>query len=263
MKPIQKILGMLAVMVMVAGCAELDQLAKNVQGSMPQTNSLGKIIAGLKEALSIGTGNAVVDVSHVGGYFKNQAIKILLPPEIQKTTNALRKFGFGKVVDDFERSMNSAAEQAAPQAKAIFLDAIRNMSFADARRILNGYDSAATHYLRKTTSQSARAPSQTASRISARTTRPRALCASIASGSPRMARPTARATDSSGGRSNQTAAFSISSAAPCSSCSACCRSSISSLRAIFVSANFSVRSSSKASRSISALHLAVSPAANC
>lgn len=153
MKPIQKILGMLAVMVMVAGCAELDQLAKNVQGSMPQENSLGKIIAGLKEALSIGTGNAVVDVSHVGGYFKNQAIKILLPPEIQKTTNALRKFGFGKVVDDFERSMNSAAEQAAPQAKAIFLDAIRNMSFADARRILNGYDSAATHYLRKTTSQ--------------------------------------------------------------------------------------------------------------
>ena len=51
MKPIQKILGMLMVVMVMAGCAELDQFAKNVQSSMPQTNSLGKIIAGLKEAL--------------------------------------------------------------------------------------------------------------------------------------------------------------------------------------------------------------------
>jgi hypothetical protein len=152
MKPIQKILGISVLMFMVAGCAELDQIAKNVQGSMPQTNTLGKIIAGLKEALSIGTGNAVVDVSHVGGYFKNQAIKILLPPEIQKATSALRQFGFGKVVDDFEHSMNTAAEQAAPKAKAIFIDAITQMTFDDARRILNGPDTAATDYLRAKTS---------------------------------------------------------------------------------------------------------------
>jgi hypothetical protein len=152
MKPIQKILGMLVVVVMMAGCAELDQLAKSVQSSMPQTNSLGKIIAGLKEALSIGTGNAVVDVSHVGGYFKNQAIKILLPQEIQQTGDMLRKFGFGKVVNDFEHSMNTAAEQAAPKAKAIFLDAITQMTFDDARRILNGPDTAATDYLRTKTS---------------------------------------------------------------------------------------------------------------
>ena len=152
MKPINKILGMLAVVVMMAGCAELDQLAKNVQGSMPQTNTLGKIIAGLKEALSIGTGNAVLDVSHVGGYFKNQEIKILLPQEIQKTGDMLRKFGFGKVVNDFEHSMNTAAEQAAPKAKTIFFDAITQMTFDDARRILNGPDTAATDYLRAKTS---------------------------------------------------------------------------------------------------------------
>ena len=152
MKPSQKFLGVFAVIIIMAGCAEVENFTKNLQapgGGDPTS----RIIAGLKEALSIGTGNAVLDVSKAGGYFRNQSIKILLPPEIQKTTSALRKFGFGKVVDDFERSMNSAAEQAAPQAKAIFLDAIRNMSFADARRILNGYDSAATHYLRKTTSQ--------------------------------------------------------------------------------------------------------------
>ena len=152
MKPIQKILGMLMVVMVMAGCAELDQFAKNVQSSMPQTNSLGKIIAGLKEALSIGTGNAVVDVSHVGGYFKNQAIKILLPQEIEQTGDLLRKFGFGKVVDDFEHSMNTAAEQAAPKAKAIFIDAITQMTFDDARRILNGPDTAATDYLRAKTS---------------------------------------------------------------------------------------------------------------
>ena len=152
MKPIQKVLGTLVIMVMMAGCAELDQLAKNVQGSMPQTNSLSKIIAGLKEALSIGTGNAVLDVSQIGGYFKNQAIKILIPEEIQKTGDMLRKFGFGKVVDDFEHSMNTAAEQAAPKAKTIFINAITQMTFDDARRILNGPDTAATDYLRAKTS---------------------------------------------------------------------------------------------------------------
>jgi hypothetical protein len=152
MKPIQKVLGTLVIMVVMAGCAELDQLAKNVQNSMPQTNSLGKIIAGLKEALSIGTGNAVLDVSQVGGYFKNQAIKILIPQEIQKTGDMLRQFGFGGVVDDFEHSMNTAAEQAAPKAKAIFIDAITHMTFDDARRILNGPDTAATDYLKAKTS---------------------------------------------------------------------------------------------------------------
>lgn len=152
MKPMLKILGVLAMVFIMAGCAEVEKFTKNLQ-SPGAGDPTSRIIAGLKEALSIGTGNAVLDVSKAGGYFRNQSIKILLPPEIQKTTNALRKFGFGKVVDDFERSMNSAAEQAAPQAKAIFLDAVRNMTFADARRILNGPDTAATDYLKKTTSQ--------------------------------------------------------------------------------------------------------------
>lgn len=154
MQPTRKIPGILILMFMVAGCAELDQFAKDVQSVMPQTNSLGKVVAGLKEALSIGTGNAVVDVSKTGGYFKNQAIKILLPQEIQNTGQMLRQFGFGGVVDDFEQSMNSAAEQAAPKAKAIFINAITQMTFDDARRILNGPDTAATDYLRTKTSAS-------------------------------------------------------------------------------------------------------------
>ena len=152
MQPVQKVLGVFVLMMMVAGCAELNQLAKDVQSSMPKKDSLGKIVAGLKEALSIGTGNAVVDVSEVGGYFKNQTIKILLPQEIQKAGGTLRKLGFGKVVDNFEHSMNTAAEQAAPKAKAIFMSAITQMTFEDARRILNGPDTAATDYLRAKTS---------------------------------------------------------------------------------------------------------------
>lgn len=153
MQPIKKILGVLLLAIMTAGCAELDQFAKNVQGSIAPPDSLGRIVAGLKEALSIGTGNAVVDVSRAGGYFKNQAIKILLPREIQQTGDLLRKFGFGQVVDDFEHSMNTAAEQAAPKARAIFIDAITQMTFDDARRILNGPDTAATDYLRAKTSK--------------------------------------------------------------------------------------------------------------
>ncbi|NIQ02550.1 MAG: DUF4197 family protein [Nitrospinaceae bacterium] len=152
MRSLKQWMGILVLMTGVAGCAELDQFAKNVQIPLAKTDSGGKIIAGLKEALSIGTGNAVIDVSKAGGYFRNQAIKILLPAEIQKTGQALRKFGFGRVVDDFEHSMNTAAEKAAPQAKAIFLDAITQMTFEDARRILNGPDTAATDYLRAKTS---------------------------------------------------------------------------------------------------------------
>lgn len=152
MKLMKKTVGVLAGVILMAGCAELDQLAKNIQSSVAPENSLGKIIAGLKEALAIGTGNAVVDISKVGGYFKNQAIRILLPREIQQTGDLLRQFGFGKVVDDFEYSMNTAAEQAAPKAKAIFIDAITQMTFDDARRILNGPDTAATDYLRAKTS---------------------------------------------------------------------------------------------------------------
>ena len=149
----RKFLAVCGLIILTAGCAELDQLAKNVQGTVAPQNSLGKIIAGLKEALSVGTGNAVVDVSKAGGYFQNQAIKILLPQEIQQAGTALRQFGFGRVVDDFEHSMNTAAEHAAPQAKSIFLDAITQMTFDDARRILNGPDTAATDYLRAKTSQ--------------------------------------------------------------------------------------------------------------
>ena len=110
-----------------------------------------KIIKGLKEALQVGTGNVVGLISRLDGYYKNPKIKIFLPPEIQKAESVLRKVGLARQVDQFEQSMNRAAEQAAPKAKVLFLDAIQKMSFQEARKILNGGDNEATLYFKDKT----------------------------------------------------------------------------------------------------------------
>ncbi len=108
--------------------------------------------AGLKEALSIGTRNAVLSVSKVDGYFKNEAIKILLPESLQNVANILSKISYQKQVDEFILSMNRAAEKAAPKARDIFLNAIKEMTIEDAFKILKGNDTAATDYLKEKTS---------------------------------------------------------------------------------------------------------------
>ncbi len=112
------------------------------------------LIAGLKEALSVGAKNAVQLLSQVDGYFGNEVIKILMPEEIQKVANTLAKIGFQKQVDEFILSMNRAAEKAAPEALSIFVDAIKQMSFEDAKAILGGGDTAATEYFKTKTSDS-------------------------------------------------------------------------------------------------------------
>ena len=84
-----------------------------------------EIVDGLKQALEIGTSNAVMAVSQVNGYFNNPDIKIPLPENVQKAESILRNVGFGSKVDEFELSMNRAAERAAPRAKPIFWDAIK------------------------------------------------------------------------------------------------------------------------------------------
>ena len=111
-----------------------------------------EIINGLKEALEIGTAEAVQVVSKVNGYYQNPDIRIPLPDDVQKAEKYMRLAGFGDLVEDFELSMNRAAEQAAPQAKPIFLDAIKQMTFDDARDILNGADNSATLYFEEKTS---------------------------------------------------------------------------------------------------------------
>ena len=106
---------------------------------------------GLKEALHIGTGNAVETVSRKDGYYRNPVIRILLPESVQKVEKVLRIAGFGPKVDEFDLSMNRAAERAAPKAKSLFWEAIKKIRFADVWNILSGRENEATLYLKDKT----------------------------------------------------------------------------------------------------------------
>jgi hypothetical protein len=112
------------------------------------------IIAGLKEALSVGTKNTTSKVSAADGFFKDAAIKILMPPEAQKVEKTLRSIGMGRQVDNAILSMNRAAEDAAKSAVPIFMDAIKGITIRDGIGILKGGDFAATDYLKGRTTAS-------------------------------------------------------------------------------------------------------------
>jgi ribosomal protein S11 len=148
---IMVVLVSLLVSVSAVEAGWMDDLFKVIEPAVPE-NSLETTISGLKEALSVGTSNAVSHVSKVNGYSNNEAIKILMPEKIQIVADMLGKMGYQKQVDDFVGSMNLAAEKAAPKAKSIFLDAVTQMSFDDAKGILNGADTSATEYLKDKTS---------------------------------------------------------------------------------------------------------------
>ena len=110
------------------------------------------IVGGLKEALTLGAQKSASKLSAIDGFFKDAALKILLPPEAQKITEVVSKIpGGNKLIDDAILSMNRAAEDAAKSAAPIFVDAIKNMSINDAIGILKGTDTAATHYLKSNT----------------------------------------------------------------------------------------------------------------
>lgn len=147
------LMGMLLFSPVFSSAGFLDSLIKEVGTGGGQGLDDGTVTSGLKEALSIGTENAVKDVSRVDGYFGNQFIKILMPEKIRRVSDILSAAGFQKEVDDFILSMNRAAEKAAPRATAYFVDAIKEMTFEDARTILNSGDTAATDYFRDKTSQ--------------------------------------------------------------------------------------------------------------
>jgi hypothetical protein len=113
------------------------------------TNS--EVIAGLKEALTIGAKESAMSASAVNGFYKNAKISIPWPAEAQKMKGALEKIGFSKQVSAFEESMNRAAEEAAKGAYDVFAGAVKEMTIKDGFAILNGTDTAATHYLREKT----------------------------------------------------------------------------------------------------------------
>ncbi len=130
----------------------LDDLIKGIR--VPSKGGLddNTVISGLKEALSVSTGNAVNSVSQINGYYGNSFIKILMPEKMQKVAKVLKTVGYDKQINAFIVSMNRAAEKAAPKATSYFVDAIKEMTFDDARGILNGGDTAATDYFKSKTS---------------------------------------------------------------------------------------------------------------
>ena len=113
--------------------------------------STGEIISGLKEALSLGAQKSGDKLSATDGFFKDAAVKILLPEEVQKVEKKMRMLGMGKLVDNAVLSMNRGAEDASKAAAPIFLAAIKKMTLTDALKILRGTDTAATGYLRNAT----------------------------------------------------------------------------------------------------------------
>ncbi len=145
--------GLLIALVVAPASAQVEQLLRGLGVPAPQSGlSEAKVASGLKEALQIGTQNAVNLTGKTDGYLANQAIKILMPEKLRTVETGLRAIGYGSKVDEFILSMNRAAERAAPSAKQIFWDAIGAMTFDDARKILGGNETAATEYFRAKTS---------------------------------------------------------------------------------------------------------------
>ena len=130
-------------------CGELQQIVNQ----LPQETGISnfEIANGLREALNMGIAKQVSKLTKTDGYFKNELVKILLPEELQKVDKTLRDIGLGKLADEGLRVLNRAAEDAVGEATPIFVNAIKDIAFNDARNILLGSDDAATQYLTKTT----------------------------------------------------------------------------------------------------------------
>lgn len=143
---------LLLIFVFATSCAELQQIASQ----LPQEQGIGnsEISAGLKQALNKGIEQQVSTLTEEGGFFSNELVRIGLPPELQKVDRSLRDIGLGNLADEGLKVLNRAAEEAVKEATPIFVNAVQEMSFTDARNILFGPDTAATTYLSdKTTTE--------------------------------------------------------------------------------------------------------------
>jgi len=141
---------LIIVIFQLTACAELQQVINQLpNGGI--TND--QIANGLKEALNNGITNQVSTLAVEDGFFKNELTRILLPEELQKVDKTLRSIGLSKVADEGLKVLNRAAEDAVSEAIPIFVDAIKGMTFTDAKNILLGEKNAATNYLQSATSE--------------------------------------------------------------------------------------------------------------
>ncbi len=131
--------------LILSSCAELQQ----VVSQLPQGGALGneEIASGLRQALDFGIQKQVSKLTQKDGFFKNELVKVLLPTELQKVDKTLRGIGLGNLADEGLKVLNRAAEDAVKEATPIFVGAVKEITFADAKNILLGEDQAATQYL--------------------------------------------------------------------------------------------------------------------
>ena len=142
---IRKFLAFLVICNLTA-CAELQQ----VVNQLPQEGTAignDQIAAGLRQALVLGIEKQVTKLTQTDGFYKNDMVKILLPEELQKVDKTLRDIGLGSLADEGLKVLNRAAEDAVKEATPIFVDAVKDISFVDAKTILTGNNDAATQYL--------------------------------------------------------------------------------------------------------------------
>jgi hypothetical protein len=145
---------LLLILVPFIGMAQFKDILKkaNKQATiLTKSNSSIDIAAGLKEALKKGVTEQVSKLTKTDGFYKNEAVKILMPEELVKVDLALRKMGMASLADDGIKALNRAAEDAVKEATPIFVSAIKNITITDAKSILMGNETSATTYLQKST----------------------------------------------------------------------------------------------------------------
>ncbi len=147
-----KILLSLITVFLFYSCDTLQEVANQLPTTFPgQEISNLDIASGLREALDLGIEDQVSKLTQKDGFFKNDLVKILLPEELKKVDNALRKIGLSNLADEGLKVLNRAAEDAVGQATPIFVNAVKNITFSDAKEILLGADNQATTYLTNAT----------------------------------------------------------------------------------------------------------------
>lgn len=145
-----------AAVFIFSSCQSSAQIGKFLEkaGQVTGNPTSAEISSGLKEALEKGTGISSDRLSLENGYLGNLDVKILFPEEARQVERSLRNIGLGNLCDQVITSLNRAAEDAAKEAKPIFTDAIKQMSFQDVQQILLGENNAATQYFQRTTTNS-------------------------------------------------------------------------------------------------------------
>lgn len=144
-----KKLTLICLSIFTFSCAELQ----GVVDSLPTetTNGTLDIAGGLRQALDMGIDKQVSKLTQTDGFYKNNLVKILMPEELQKVDQTLRSIGLGNLADEGIKLLNRAAEDAVKEATPVFIDAVKQITFSDAKTILLGSDNAATNYLQSKT----------------------------------------------------------------------------------------------------------------